>query len=141
MFISQTTQSKDSMYKRRNCNLKLQSSFTKVKRIIPAKITMAVQYRHKKRCTANCQDHGEMKPLLKQKIKDRLQRTRQSARNKENRTLALQAIGKLCRHGKIIHYSSKQNGKSGFVIVSQRINFHFFSFQITVYLTLFVIVF
>ena len=140
MFISQTTQSKDSIYKRRNCNLKLQSSFTKVKRIIPEKITIAIQYRHTKRCT-NCQDHGEMKPLLKQKLKDRLQRTRQSARNKENRTLALEAIRKLCRHGKIIHYSSKQNGKSGFVIVSQRINFHSFSFQIAVYLTLFVIVF
>ena len=42
---------------------------------------LAIQYRHKKRCT-NCQDHEEMKPLLKQKLKDRLQSTRQSARNK-----------------------------------------------------------
>ena len=58
------------------------------------KITIAIQYRHKKRCT-NCQDHGEMKPLLKQKLKDRLQRTRQSARNKESRTLGLEAIGKI----------------------------------------------
>ena len=89
-----------------NCNLKLKSSFTKVKRIIPEKITIAIQYRHKKRCT-NCQDHGEMKPLLKQKLKDRLQRTRQSARNKESRTLGLEAIGGLCRHGRIIYYSSK----------------------------------
>ena len=47
------------------------------------------------------------KPLLKQKLKDRLQRTRQSARNKESRTLGLEAIGKLCRHGRIIYYSSK----------------------------------
>ena len=47
------------------------------------KITIAIQYRHKKQFTANCQDHREMKPLLKQKLKDRLQRTRQSARNKE----------------------------------------------------------
>ena len=70
------------------------------------KITIAIQYRHKKRCT-NCKDHEEIKPLLKQKLKDRLQRTRQSARNKENRTLALEAIRKLCRHRKIIHYSSK----------------------------------
>ena len=141
MFISQTTYSEDSIYKRRNCNLKLKSSFTKVKRIIPEKITqlvLAVQYRHKKRCT-NCQDHEEIKPLLKQKLKEQLQRTRQTERNKESRTLGLEAIGKLCRHGRIIYYSSKQNGENGFVIVSQRINFHSFSFQIAVYLTLFVI--
>ena len=72
MFISQITYSEDSIHKRRNCNLKLKSSFTKVKRIIPGKITqlvLAIQYRHKKRCT-NCQDHEEMKPLLKQKLKD-----------------------------------------------------------------------
>ena len=31
--------------------------------------------------------------------------------------------------------------KNGFVVVSQRINFHSFSFQIAVHLTLFVIVF
>ena len=37
MFISQTTFSEDSIYKRQNCNLKLKSSFTKVKRIIPEK--------------------------------------------------------------------------------------------------------
>ena len=95
------------IYKRRNCNLRSKSSFTKVKLIIPEKITIAIQYRHKKRCTANCQDHREMKPLLKQKLKDRLQRTRQSARNKESRTLGFEAIGKLCRHGRIIYYSSK----------------------------------
>ena len=104
------------------------------------KITIAIQYRHKKRCT-NCQDHGEMKPLLKQKLKDRLQRTKKSARNKESRTLGLEAIGKLGRHGRFFYYSSKNNGKNGFVIVSQRINFHLFSFQIAVYLTLSVIVF
>ena len=67
------------------------------------KITIAIRYRYKKRCT-NCQDHGDMKPLLKQKLKDRLQRTRQSARNKESRTLGLEAIGKLFRHGRIIYY-------------------------------------
>ena len=55
----------------------------------PENITIAIQYRHKKRCTANCQDHREMKPLLKQKLKDRLQRTRQSA------------------HRRIIYYSWK----------------------------------
>ena len=99
--------SQNSSY--RNCNLKLKSSFTKVKRIIPQKITqlvLAVQYRHKKRCT-NCQDHEEMKPLLKQKLKEQLQRTRQTERNKESRTLGLEAIGKLCRHGRIIYYSLK----------------------------------
>ena len=70
------------------------------------KITIAIQYRHKKRCT-NCQDHEEMKPLLKQKLKEQLQRTRQTERNKESRTLGLEAIGKLCRHGRIIYYSLK----------------------------------
>ena len=60
----------------------------------------------KKRCT-NCQDHEEMKLLLKQKLKEQLQRTRQTERNKERRTLGLEAIGKLCRHGRIIYYSSK----------------------------------
>ena len=70
------------------------------------KITIAIQHRHKKRCT-NCQEHGEMKPLLKQKLKDRLQRTRQSTRKKESRTLGLEAIGKLCRLGRIVYYSSK----------------------------------
>ena len=49
----------------------------------------------------------EMKPLLKQMLKDRLPKTRQSARNKESRTLGLEAIGKLCKHGRIIYYSSK----------------------------------
>ena len=108
-----------------------------MKRIIPAKITITIQYRHKKRCTANCQDHREIKPLLEQKLKDRLQRTRQSARNKERRTLGLEAIGRLCRHRRIIYYSSKWNGKNAFVIVSPRITFHSFSFQIALYLTLF----
>ena len=70
-----------------------------MKRIIPEKITITMQYRHKKRCT-NCQDIGEMKPLLKQKLKDRLQRTRQTTRNKESRILGLEAIIKLCRHGR-----------------------------------------
>ena len=124
----------------RNYNLKLKWSFTKVKRIIPEKITIAIQCRHKKRCR-NCQDHGEMKPLLKQKLKEPLQRTRQNERNKESRTLGLEAIGELCRHGRIISYSSKKGGENGIVIVSQKINFHSFSFQIAVYLTLFVIVF
>ena len=61
--------------------------------------------RHKKRCT-NCQDHEEIKPLLKQKLKEQLQRTRQTERNKESRTLRLEAIGKLRRQGRIIYYSS-----------------------------------
>ena len=33
---------------------------------IPEKITIVIQYRLKKRCTANCQDHREMNPLLNQ---------------------------------------------------------------------------
>ena len=67
---------------------------------------LAIQCRHKKQCT-NCQGHEEMKLLLKQKLKDELQRTRQSARNKESRTLVLEAIGKLCRQGRIIYCSSQ----------------------------------
>ena len=69
-------------------------------------LVLAIQCRHKKQCT-NCQDHEEMKLLLKQKLKEQLQRTRQTERNKESRTLGLEAIGKLCRHGRIIYYSSK----------------------------------
>ena len=136
--------------------------------------------------------------FLKQKLKEQLQRTKQTERNKESRTLGLEAIaewpfssskkfhfqseakceaidmkmslnydankthfhnkgfalslvlkvrilelgkGLLCRHGRIIYYSSKQDRENGIVIVSQKINFHSFSFQIAVYLTLFVIVF
>ena len=45
-----------------------------------------------------------MKFLLKQKQKEQLQRTRQTARNKEGRIIGLEAIGKLCRHGMIIYY-------------------------------------
>ena len=58
-------------------------------------LVTAIPNRHKKRCT-NCQDHEEMKPLLKQKLG-----------NKESRTPGFEAIGKLCRHGGIICYSSK----------------------------------
>ena len=76
---------------------------------------------------------------IQRKLKDRLQRTRQSARSRESRTLGLEAIGKSCSHETFIYHSSKWNGKNGFAIVSQRINFHSFSFQIAVYLTLFVI--
>ena len=47
---------------------------------------LSIQYRHKKRCT-NCQDHKEMKRLLKQKLKEKLQRTTQTARNKVSRTV------------------------------------------------------
>ena len=43
-----------------------------------------------------------MESLSKQKLKEQLQRTRQTERNKESRTLGLEAIGKLCRHGGII---------------------------------------
>ena len=68
-------------------------------------LVLAIQYRHKKRCT-NCQDHKEMKPVLKQKLKEQLQRTRQTVRNNESRSLGLEAIGKLCRHGRIIYYPS-----------------------------------
>ena len=80
--IYNTTYSEDSIYKGRNCNLKLK--FTKVQQIIQEKIILrwlAIQYRHKKRCT-NSQDHKEMKRLLTQKLKEQLQRTTQTARNK-----------------------------------------------------------
>ena len=67
---------------------------------------LAIQCRHKKQCT-NCQGHEEIKLLLKQKLKEQLQRTRQTERNKESRTLGLEAIGKLCRHGRISYYALK----------------------------------
>ena len=51
---------------------------------------LSIQYRHKKRCT-NCQDHEEMKRLLKQKLKDQRQRTSKTARNKVE--LLAEAIG------------------------------------------------
>ena len=51
-------------------------------------ILLAIQYRHKKQCT-NCQDNKEMKRLLKQKLKEQLQRTSQTARNKGSRTVGL----------------------------------------------------
>ena len=50
-FVYNTTYSEDSIYKGRNCNLKLKSSFTKVQQIIQEKIILlwlAIQYRHKK---------------------------------------------------------------------------------------------
>ena len=87
--ICNTTYSEDSIYKERNCNLKLKSSLTKVQQKKKKKIILlwlAIQYRHKKRCT-NCQDHKEMKRLLKQKLKEKLQRTTQTARNKVSRTV------------------------------------------------------
>ena len=69
---------------------KLKSSFAKVKQIIQEKtmvlLWLAIEYRHKKRCT-NCQDHNEMKRLLKQKLKEQLQRTSQTATNKGSRTV------------------------------------------------------
>ena len=40
-------------------------------------------------------------------FKEQLQRTKQTERNKERRTLGLESIGKLCRHARIIYYSSK----------------------------------
>ena len=40
-------------------------------------------------CRTNCQDHKEMKRLLKQKLKEQLQRTSQTARNKGSRTVGL----------------------------------------------------
>ena len=109
--ICNTTYSEDSIYKGRNCNLKLKSSFTKVQQIIQEKIILlwlANQYRHKKRCT-NCQDHKEMKRLLKQKLKEQLQRTSQTTRNKGSRTVGwgyrdLRSIGKWCSQGRIIYW-------------------------------------
>ena len=91
IFITQATYSEDSIQKRQNCNLKLKSSFTKVKQIIREKIIillLAIQYRHKKQCT-NCQEHEEMKCLLKQKLKEQLQRTSQTTRHKGSRTVCL----------------------------------------------------
>ena len=44
---------------------------------------------------------------FKAKTKRPTTKNRQTARNKESRTLGLEAIGKLCRHGRNIYYSSK----------------------------------
>ena len=57
-------------------------------------LLLAIRYRHTQLGT-NRQDHEEMKPLLKQKLNEQLQRTRQTVRNKESRTLGLEAIGKI----------------------------------------------
>ena len=71
-------------------------------------LLLAMQYRHKKRCT-NCQDRKEMKRLLKQKLKEQLQRTSQTTRNKGSRTVGwgyrdLRSIGKWCSQGRIIYW-------------------------------------
>ena len=49
---------------------------------------LLIQYKHKKRCT-KCQYHKEMKRLLEQKLKEQLQRTSETARNKGSRTVGL----------------------------------------------------
>ena len=49
-------------------------------------------------------------------------------------SLALKSCG-----GSHLIFLEIEPGKNGFVIVSQKINFHSFSFQIAMYLTLFVI--
>ena len=61
--------------------------------------TTSIQYRHKKRCT-NCEEHDEIQPLLKQKLNVQLQRTFKPQETKE---LLAKALGKLCRHGRIIY--------------------------------------
>ena len=88
MFISYTTYSEDSIYKRRNCNLKLKPSFTKVKRIIPEKN----HYRNPVQTQETLYELSRSRrneASFKAKVKDGLQRTRQSAINKESRTLGL----------------------------------------------------
>ena len=45
-----------------------------------------------------------MKLLLKQKLKEQLQRTQDKQQEtKKGRILCLEAIGELCRHGRIIY--------------------------------------
>ena len=58
--------------------------------------------------------------FLKQKLKEQLQRTRQNERNKESRTLGLEAIAELCRHGRIIYYYSKQDRENGILGLQPR---------------------
>ena len=133
MFISQTTYSEDSIYKRRNCNLKLKSSSTKVKRIIPEEITIAIQYRHKKRSRSQRNEAS-----FKAKAK------RPTTKNKTKLKKQRKSNSWLRGHRKIVQtrkdyllFLEIEPGKNGFEIVSQKINFHSFSFQIAVYLTLF----
>ena len=46
-----------------------------------------------------------MKLLLKQKLKEQLQRTQDKQQEtKKGRILCLEAIGELCRHGRIIYW-------------------------------------
>ena len=58
--------------------------------------TTSIQYRHKKQCT-NCEEHDKIQPLLKQKLNVQLQRTFKPQETKAK------ALGKLCRHGRIIY--------------------------------------
>ena len=54
----------------------------------PIILLLEIQYTRKKRCR-NCQEHEEMKRLLKQKLKEQLKRTSQTPRNKGSRTFGL----------------------------------------------------
>ena len=73
MFISQITYSEDNIYKRRNCNLKLKSSFTKLKRIIPEKITITIQYRQRNEVSFTSEAKAKI-PTTKNKTKCKKQR-------------------------------------------------------------------
>ena len=140
MFISQTTYSEDGIYKRRNYNLKLKSSFTKVKRIIPEKkyYRNLVQTKETVYCELSRSRRNEASFEAKAKTT--------TTNNKTNRKK--QKKSDSCFRG---HRGIVQTWKDYLLFLeigrrkrncnSQKINFHSSSFQIAVYLTLFVIVF
>ena len=57
-------------------------------------LVLAVQYRHKKQCT-NCQDHEKMESLSKKKLKEQLQRKRQTERNNKKSNSWLRGYRKI----------------------------------------------
>ena len=57
-----------------------------------------------------------MKPLLKQKLKEQLQSTRKRARNKETRTLGLEAKLILVKLFKIVYITIRQGAPLGLAV-------------------------
>ena len=135
MFISQTTYSEDSIYKRQNCNLKLKSSFTNCESDNSGKnhCRNPVQTQETVYCELSRSQRNEAS--FKAKAKRPTTKNKTKCRKQRKSNSCLRGHRKIVQTRKDIYYSSKQNGKNGFVIVSQRINFYSLSFQIAVYLT------
>ena len=92
MFISQTTYSEDSIYESKADNSRKNHGTTTCNPVqTQGNGVRAVKITKK------------LSVFLKQKLKEQLQRTKKTARNKGGLTAGLEAIGKLCRHGRIIY--------------------------------------